>query len=365
MIAALGFLAFTVSIQPDLLASGQAALRAGDLPGAELAFRAYLQSNPNSAEGLSNLAAVHSRREQYQEAIQLYEKALKANPRLYPIHFNLAVTMIRVKDPRAIGHLRAFLQQQPDEPRARQLLGLCLVEAGDNRSAITELESVYRRSPQDPSILASLAYAHARGGNEDRALDLLSRMDANPVQANLLKGLVEYRRGRFAEAKDLLRRVVDASPDNPQAVAALGRLHLLENDDAEAIRLLDSAVKLNPTDAESWYQIGVLHARNERVDQGIPCLRKALSLRANYADPHYQLGRIAFDRKEYSGALREFEEARRILPNQEAIRLMLGRTYQALGRDSEAKAEFEEVRRLKAAVIERDRQRVESDALMR
>jgi hypothetical protein len=53
------------------------------------------------------------------------------------------------------------------------------------------------------------------------------------------------------------------------------------------------------------------------------------------------------------------------LPNQEAIRLLLGRTYQALGRDAEASAEFAEVRRLKAVVIERDRQRVESDELMK
>jgi hypothetical protein len=63
--------------------------------------------------------------------------------------------------------------------------------------------------------------------------------------------------------------------------------------------------------------------------------------------------------------LAELELARRLLPDQEAIRLLLGRTYQALGRDTESKAEFAEVRRLKAAVIERDRQRVESDALIK
>ena len=63
--------------------------------------------------------------------------------------------------------------------------------------------------------------------------------------------------------------------------------------------------------------------------------------------------------------LAELELARKLLPDQEAIRMALGRVYQALGRAAEAKAEFAEVRRLKAAVIERDRQRVESDALMK
>ena len=54
-----------------------------------------------------------------------------------------------------------------------------------------------------------------------------------------------------------------------------------------------------------------------------------------------------------------------LLPDQEAIHLLLGRVYQALGRAADARAEFAEVRRLKAAVIERDSQRVESDALMK
>ena len=92
---------------------------------------------------------------------------------------------------------------------------------------------------------------------------------------------------------------------------------------------------------------------------------RATTLRANYADPHYHLGRIALEHKDYQTALRELELARKLIPDQEAIRMALGRTYQALGRTEDAKVEFAEVRRLKAAVIERDRQRVESDALMK
>jgi Flp pilus assembly protein TadD len=147
-------------------------------------------------------------------------------------------------------------------------------------------------------------------------------------------------------------------------LTALGRLELLDHNDPEAVRLLEHALRLSPADAESTYQLGVLYDRNGRTAEGVKLLRRALTLRANYPDPHYQLGRIALDRKDYTAALAELELARRLLPDQEAIRLLLGRVYQALGRPAEAQAEFAEVRRLKAAVIERDRQRVESDALM-
>ena len=349
----------------DELAAGQAALQAGDLVRAEQSFRAYLKGHPGSAEALSNLAAVHARRQQYPEAVRLYEQALTANPRLYQIHFNLAVALIRLRDPAAIGHLRAFLKVQPNDARSRQLLGLTLIETGDNRAAIAELEAAFQANQADPSILSSLAYAHARAGDEARAQELLARTDANPAQSALLQGLLEYRRERYAEAAVLLQQVLDQNPDVAPAVAALGRLRLLERRDEEALELLSRAVKLNPTDAESFYQIGVLLDRNGRTPEAIPNLKRALALRSSYADPHYQLGRIALTQKNYPEALKQLEEARRILPNQEAIRLMLGRTYQALGREAEAKVEFAEVRRLKTAVVERDRQRIESDALLK
>ncbi len=360
------FLLVTTLAAQTPLDSGRSALQSGDLVRAEKLFREYLTGHPDSAEALSNLAAVCARREQFDKAVPLYEKALKADPKLIPVHFNIAVSLGRLNQySRAAGHLRIFLNSYPDEPRARQLLGLCLVETGDLRGALSELEASYRVNPNDSSILYALAYAHSRAGDEARAAELLSRTESHPTQAKLIEGLIEYRRGRFAEAKALFQEVVKAEPNMAPAVAALGRLELLDHNDEEAIRLLQRATQLNPSDAESTYQLGVLYDRTGRTDEAIPLLRRALTLRANYPDPLYHLGRIALARGDAKGALKLLEEARRILPNQEAIRLMLGRTYQALGRDAEAKAEFAEVRRLKAEVVERDRQRVESDELMK
>ena len=352
--------------QVDHLAGGQRALQAGDLASAESHFREYLKSNPGSAEALSNLAAVHARRQQFAEAVPLYEQALKANPSLTPIHFNLAVSLIQLRQFAAAGtHLRAFLKDQPGEPRARQLLGLCLAETGDYRSALTELEAAYAANTGDRSILFSLAYAHGRAGNQERSLHFLKLSDRRPGFSALIEGLIEYDRGRYAEAREKFEEVLKEDPNVAPAVAALGRLHLLANEDADAIRLLERAITLNPQDAESTYQLGVLYDRNGDSEKGRDYLRRALTLRTPYADPHYQLGRIAFRAKDYREALQELETAKRIIPDQEAIRLLLGRTYQALGRDAQAKIEFDEVRRLKQKVIERDRLRLDSDSLMR
>lgn len=365
-IAGIVFALLLAAAPQNLLDSGKQAMQSGDLSRAERDFRGYLKEHPSSAEALSNLGAICARREQFREAVDLYERALKADPKLVPVHFNLAIALGRLNQHgRAAEHLRTFLRTYPVEPRAHQLLGLCLTETGDFRGALPELEASYKLNPKDASILFSLSYANARAGDIDRAAALLQQSEADPVQANLIQGLIEYRRGRFAEAKTLFQSVLAARNDNVPAMTALGRLELLDHHDAEAIGLLEQALRLNPADAESTYQLGVLYDRNGRAAEGVQFLHRATTLRANYPDPHYHLGRIAYDRKDYRTALDELELARRLLPDQEAIRLLLGRTYQALGRDTEAKVEFAEVRRLKAAVIERDRQRVESDALMK
>lgn len=354
------------AVPQSSLDSGRRAFEAGDLVRAEQSFRDYLGLHPDSPEALSNLGAICARREQFQDAVAYYRRALKADPNLIPVHFNLAVALGRLNQyADAAAHLRTFLAAYPQEPRARQLLGLCLTETGDFRAALPELEASYRLNPKDTSILYSLAYANARAGDVDRAAGLLRRSETDPAQAKLIEGLIEYRRGRFPEARALFESVLALRPDSVPALTALGRLQLLDHNDAEAIRLLESALRANPSDAESTYQLGVLYDRNGRTDEGVKLLRRALTLRASYPDPHYHLGRIALDHKDYATALRELEIARKLVPDQEAIRMALGRTYQALGRAAEAKAEFAEVRRLKAAVIERDRQRVESDALMK
>src|SRR6476469_8100295 len=120
MVRELLFGFWLAAVSQTLLDSGRQAFESGDLVRAERSFREYLKDNPSSAEALSNLGAICSRREQFQEAVGFYQKALQSNPKLVPIHFNLAVALERLNQyAEAAKHLRVFLKTYPQEARAR------------------------------------------------------------------------------------------------------------------------------------------------------------------------------------------------------------------------------------------------------
>ncbi|MCX6592462.1 MAG: tetratricopeptide repeat protein [Acidobacteria bacterium] len=334
----------------DALVRGQRAFQAGDLAAAETEFRAHLKAYPQSAEATSNLAAVLARREQWPEAITLYQKALRLNPKLIQVYFNLGVTQMRTADfPGCVASFDRFLKAYPQENRARQLLGLCRLEAGDLPGAILALEKV----PADPSVLFSLAMAYARSGDENRATALLSKLESTPAQARLVEGLIDYRKERYAEARPKLEEALRLDPTLTPALVAVARLNLLEGQNDVAIPQFEQVLQRTPQDAESTYQLGVLYDRVNRSADARAKLTRALALRANYADPHYQLARIDFRERKFAEALAHLDIAVKILPKQEAIHLLLARTYQALGRKADADREFATVRQLKQETTER------------
>ncbi len=101
--------------------------------GPKRLLRDYISQHPDSAEAYSNWAIVCARREQYADVVRLYEQALKINPKLVPVHFNIAASMGKLRRYNdTAGHLRAFLKSYPNEPRASASR---TVPGGDRRSA--------------------------------------------------------------------------------------------------------------------------------------------------------------------------------------------------------------------------------------
>src|ERR1035441_1419780 len=95
----------------------QAALafeQAGKVAEAEAEWRSLLSSQPNDAEAYAHLGLLEARQAHYKEAIVLYQKALRLNPKMPSLRLNLGLAYFKAGDfPAAIKTFEPLLKSEP------------------------------------------------------------------------------------------------------------------------------------------------------------------------------------------------------------------------------------------------------------
>ena len=121
------------------------ALEAEDPDAAELAYRGALGQAPDYIDALLNLGALLCERDRCQEAVQLYEEALKRLPRSAPLHFNHAIALEDLKHlALALSAYERCLDLDPQLADAHFNASRLYEELGDFPSALRHLNA-YRR----------------------------------------------------------------------------------------------------------------------------------------------------------------------------------------------------------------------------
>jgi putative PEP-CTERM system TPR-repeat lipoprotein len=175
-------------------------------PQAAAAYRGGLKVAA-SADLTGRLYAVLIADGKQAEAKQVADAWIKANPKDAGFRLFLADTANKRKDyPAAVAQYRALLGIQPNNPAVLNNLAWSLGRMGDPK-AIEYAEQANKLAPNQPAIMDTLGHLLVEQGNVDRGLDLLGKALAlapqNPeIRLNLAKGLLKA--GKKAEAKQEL-----------------------------------------------------------------------------------------------------------------------------------------------------------------
>jgi Flp pilus assembly protein TadD len=122
--------------------------------------------------------------------------------------------------------------------------------------------------PEHDDAMVGLGEALLRFGRAEPAVALFHQVYEGPAGEDtellLAMGRALFREGRFAEARSMLERAIDVSPDEAEVRAALAfTLHRLEQDDA-AVDELCVALELSPSYHEA--RIYLAHLLYDRGD---------------------------------------------------------------------------------------------------
>lgn len=220
---------------------GRARVRAavGDRQGARADYQALVDQDgvyaPRALDGMGVLSRVEGKAE---EAVALHRRALERSPAFVEARVNLGVALLDLgRDDEARKELDDAVKAQPRSARGWQALGVARARAGMLHEAKLAYESAIKLNGEDWATRYDYALCAEQFGNFLFAMREYERAIAlNPAAwqpyANLSR--LYLRGGQRQKAIDILERGLRASPRQLDLTFALAHAFALEGRDDEA-----------------------------------------------------------------------------------------------------------------------------------
>lgn len=258
-----------------------------------------------------------ARNAEYQSGLSLWQTVIARRP--HPrAHTNLAVQLRDAgRDEEAIEHLKIAA---PDWPDARHPLGSALLERGDVRGAVTQLEEFIRLRPQHPqTILAreELAAALMRQGDNTRALAEFRQivsMAPQYVRGHLNLGNMLLLLNDVGAAAAEFRECLKLDPENIRALTQLGTALASAGDGREAAATFQRVLQLDPRLVAVRKALLDVLLKLQRFPELEAESRRVLASSPNDADAHNLLGAALASQQRLDEAIQHFNEAIRLRP---------------------------------------------------
>jgi tetratricopeptide (TPR) repeat protein len=260
-----------------LLAQAQAVTK--DLPAAIATLEAIVDEEPRVAAALGQY---QEQAGQLREAAATYTKALAVAPMSRELKSRRITALYNAKEYKAAAAFATDARRQhPEDARFPRLQGRAMFDAGDRAGGVAVMEEAAKAFPKDTPTLYALAdiYRDAdRGADAETTLrQVLVLEPSNPNALNYLGYLLAMRGDKLDEAVQLVRKALEAEPDNGAYLDSLGWAHFKRGDLAEAEKYLNAAAERMPLNSEVLDHLGDVFLRRGRVDEAIAAWSKALS----------------------------------------------------------------------------------------
>lgn len=157
-------------------------------------------------------------------------------------------------------------------------------------------------------------------------------------QKILQKALALHQAGKLSEADALYKKVLDAQPDNPDALHMSGVIAYQTGKVQRAVTLISRAKKGYPVMPELHNNLGLALQSAGRIGEAEVCFRTAIGLRAAYPDAHQNYSALLLARGELDAAQHHIGIALRLVPDNPSFLNTYGNILQQRGQSAEAVA---------------------------
>ncbi len=327
------------------LAASEAATELGFHPLSQWLLESVV-GQANDAEFFRNLAQVYQQNENWQKAIQCWERVKQLDPNDEGAQRQMNALSASATIARA--GLNEALGKRMGRPTTPDTFAPDVEDA--QQQAMTPEERLLKEIddlPDRPGLYLQLADAYKARGKLDEAERILARgLKTLPADTVLQSAYGEVQVSRLHRA---IEKQIKLCKERPNDEAAKSKLDQLENYLNEyEVKEFRRRVTLDPDDLKLQYEMGLRLARAGKHDEAIAAFQQARQSTELRGQALHQSG-LSFEatgvmklaERSYLDALKEANPADRPMLN--ALHYRLGRVAEAQGNTREAEEHYNEV----------------------
>lgn len=218
----------------------------------------------------------------------------------------------------AVIQFKSALQEDPDNPELRYLLGSALRELGEGSAAAIELKKAAAGGYQPDTVYPALLLALLEGGQYDEVVTEGRRatVTSDAARATLLalQGEARLYSGNIDDASLLMRQALAADPSSAKAKLGLSKIAAARRELPEALRLVDEVLEATPDDASALFHKALLLQASGDVDGAKALYEKVVALRPVDKRAQFNLAMLLLEQGNLEGANTRVAAMKKAIP---------------------------------------------------
>lgn len=203
------------------------------------------------------------------------------------------------------------------------------------------LEMLSREFPNDPEVL--YAATHAYSDLSMLSSQTLAREAPFSYQVHLLNAEALEMQGKWDEAANEYRKILEINPMLPGIHARLGRALLSKPQSpqvvADAKKNFEAELEIDPNNANAEYVLGELARNDNDLSTATRHYSRAVKLDTGFTEAYLGLGQALVAAKRFQEAIPPLETYEKMAPESPTGHFQLALAYSGVGRKDDANRE--------------------------
>lgn len=294
------------------LMAGELAGQFGDLDGSVAYYMraARLSDDPRVAERAASIALYA---EDEGNALQAAQRWVELNPASLEGRQTLAMLLVRSDDAAAaMTHFDYLIERSPGASgNGFLLIGASLSQEKDSAAALEAMRLLVDRHADQAAAhyaYANLALAAEQHGEAVEAADRALAINADLLEASVVRARALLGLGDTAEAVDGMRQAVESAPDNVELRTAYAKMLVQVERFDQAREEFGALLEQRPADPDLLYTLGLLDLQQENYAEAGEHFARLIETGKRVDEARYYLGRVAQEARRFDEAIKWFNQ---------------------------------------------------------